>query len=198
MPEARRARFGPGLWPGPRRQVCRPGQCAAFRPGDCGILPATGAPRARVTARPCCWRARQRGGTAVTARGQSPGSRARQHTLGGKHLGLPDAGNDGLSGGDPMADENVGRRRTQPVRIIHMSIAPGDPRSLEDAPLVIRAEFDPGPDQEERSSNGGWSNFVIGCRFAAGPGHHQTDSPQSMSKHPLARWRRSQDGCSPP
>jgi hypothetical protein len=49
-----------------------------------------------------------------------------------------------------MADENVGRRRTQPVRIIHMSIAPGDPRSLEDAPLVIRAEFDPGPDQEEQ------------------------------------------------
>ncbi len=49
-----------------------------------------------------------------------------------------------------MANENVGRHRTQPVRIVHMSIAPGDPRRLEDAPLVIMARLDPGPDWEEQ------------------------------------------------
>ena len=51
----------------------RPGQCAAFRPGGCDILPATGAPGARVTAWSCCWRARHKGGTAGTAGGRSPG-----------------------------------------------------------------------------------------------------------------------------
>jgi len=48
-----------------------------------------------------------------------------------------------------MANESPRRRRTQPVRITHMTIAPGDPRRLEDAPLVITAKLDPGPDQEE-------------------------------------------------
>ena len=48
-----------------------------------------------------------------------------------------------------MANENVDRRRTQPVRIIHMSIASGDPRPSVDAPLVIVAKLDPVPDREE-------------------------------------------------
>ena len=48
-----------------------------------------------------------------------------------------------------MANENVGRRRTQPVRIIHMSIASGDPRPSVDPPLVIVAKLDPMPDREE-------------------------------------------------
>ena len=48
-----------------------------------------------------------------------------------------------------MADENAGRHRTQPVRIIHMSIAPGDPRPSVDDPLVIVAKLDPMPDREE-------------------------------------------------
>jgi hypothetical protein len=47
-----------------------------------------------------------------------------------------------------MANENVGRR-TQPVQIIHMSIASGDPRPSADAPLVIVAKLDPMPDREE-------------------------------------------------
>jgi hypothetical protein len=66
------------------------------------------------------------------------------------HLGLPDAGNDGLTGGGAMPNENAGGRRTQPVRITHLSIAPGDPRGLEDGPLVIMATLDPGPDREEQ------------------------------------------------
>ena len=48
-----------------------------------------------------------------------------------------------------MANENVDRRRTQPIRIIHMSIASGDPRPSVDAPLVIVAKLDPVPDREE-------------------------------------------------
>lgn len=48
-----------------------------------------------------------------------------------------------------MPNENVGERRTQPVRITHMTIAPGDPRGLEEGPLVIMAALDPGPDREE-------------------------------------------------
>jgi len=48
-----------------------------------------------------------------------------------------------------MANENVDRRRTQPVRIIHMSIATGDPRPSADVPLVIVAKLDPMPDREE-------------------------------------------------
>ena len=48
-----------------------------------------------------------------------------------------------------MSNENVGERRTQPVRITHMTIAPGDPRGLEKGPLVIMATLDPGPDREE-------------------------------------------------
>jgi FAD/FMN-containing dehydrogenase len=46
-----------------------------------------------------------------------------------------------------MANEEVGRHRTQPVRIIHMSVAPADPRPSADA-LVIVAKL-AGPDQEE-------------------------------------------------
>jgi hypothetical protein len=48
-----------------------------------------------------------------------------------------------------MANEEVGRRRTQPVRIIHMSVAHADPRPSVDA-LVIVAKL-AGPDQEEES-----------------------------------------------
>ena len=48
-----------------------------------------------------------------------------------------------------MPTENVGEGRTQPVRITHMTIAPGDPRGLEEGPLVIVATLDPGPDREE-------------------------------------------------
>jgi hypothetical protein len=48
-----------------------------------------------------------------------------------------------------MPNENAGEGRTQPVRITHMTIAPGDPRGLEEGPLVIRATLDPGPDREE-------------------------------------------------
>jgi hypothetical protein len=48
-----------------------------------------------------------------------------------------------------MSNENVGERRTQPVRITHMTVAPGDPRGLEEGPLVIVATLDPGPDREE-------------------------------------------------
>ena len=39
----------------------QPGQCAAFRPGGCDILPATGAFGATLTAWSWCWQARQRG-----------------------------------------------------------------------------------------------------------------------------------------
>ena len=46
-----------------------------------------------------------------------------------------------------MANEEVGRHRTQPVRIIHMSVAPADPRPSVGA-LVIVAKL-AGPDQEE-------------------------------------------------
>jgi hypothetical protein len=49
-----------------------------------------------------------------------------------------------------MANENVSGRQTQPVRIVDMSIAPGDPRRLADAPLVIHAKLDPAPDREEQ------------------------------------------------
>jgi hypothetical protein len=66
------------------------------------------------------------------------------------HLGLPDAGNDGLTGGGTMPDENAGERRTRPVQITHLSIAPSDPRGLEEGPLVIMATLDPGPDREEQ------------------------------------------------
>ena len=48
-----------------------------------------------------------------------------------------------------MPNENAGEGRTQPVRITHMTIAPGDPRGLEEGPLVIRATLDPAPDREE-------------------------------------------------
>jgi hypothetical protein len=48
-----------------------------------------------------------------------------------------------------MANEDAGHRRTQPVRVIRMSIAPGDPRPSVDAPLVIVATLDPVPDRAE-------------------------------------------------
>ena len=48
-----------------------------------------------------------------------------------------------------MPTENEGERRTQPVRITHMTIGPGDPSGLEEGPLVIVATLDPGPDREE-------------------------------------------------
>ena len=63
------------------------------------------------------------------------------------HRRLLGAGNDGLSGGDSMAGEEVGGHRTQPVRIIHMSVASADPRPSVDA-LMIVAKL-AGPDQEE-------------------------------------------------
>jgi hypothetical protein len=62
---------------------------------------------------------------------------------------VADAGNDGLTGGGTMPTENAGEGRTQPVRITHMTVAPGDPRGLEEGPLVIVATLDPGPDREE-------------------------------------------------
>ncbi len=43
-----------------------------------------------------------------------------------------------------MADENDGEHRTRAVRVVHLSIAPA---RLKDAPLVITAKLDPGPDQ---------------------------------------------------
>ena len=46
-----------------------------------------------------------------------------------------------------MANEEVGRHRTQRVRIIHMSVAPADPGPSGDA-LMIVAKL-AGPDQEE-------------------------------------------------
>ena len=46
-----------------------------------------------------------------------------------------------------MANEEVGGHRTQPVRIIHMSVASADPRPSVDA-LMIVAKL-AGPDQEE-------------------------------------------------
>ena len=49
-----------------------------------------------------------------------------------------------------MADENVGGRQSQPVRIVQMSIEPGDPRGLDYAPLIIRAKLDPAPDRDEQ------------------------------------------------
>lgn len=49
-----------------------------------------------------------------------------------------------------MANEDVGGRQNQPVRIVQMNIAPGDPRRLEDAPLVIMAKLDPAPEPEEQ------------------------------------------------
>ncbi len=55
----------------------RPGQCAAFRPGDGDIFTAPGPLGARVTGWLSCWRARQRD-TAGTASGRSPGCRVRQ------------------------------------------------------------------------------------------------------------------------
>jgi hypothetical protein len=59
------------------------------------------------------------------------------------------ARNDGLIGGGTMPTENVGEGRTRPVRITHMTIAPGDPRGLEQGLPVIVATLDPGPDREE-------------------------------------------------
>jgi hypothetical protein len=59
------------------------------------------------------------------------------------------ARNDGLTGGGTMPTENVGEGRTRPVRITHMTIAPGDPRGLEQGLPVIVATLDPGPDREE-------------------------------------------------
>jgi len=100
-------RFGPGLWPGPRRQAhwagrglqgqrraagasrasgmqstveaggASPDNARQVRPGRCDIFTVPGAPGATVTAWPWCWRARQRD-TAGTAGGRSPGCRARQ------------------------------------------------------------------------------------------------------------------------
>jgi hypothetical protein len=59
------------------------------------------------------------------------------------------ARNHGLIGGGTMPTENVGEGRTRPVRITHMTIAPGDPRGLEQGLPVIVATLDPGPDREE-------------------------------------------------
>jgi hypothetical protein len=49
-----------------------------------------------------------------------------------------------------MPNENAGGRRTQPVRITQLSIAPGDPRGRAAGPLVIMATLDPGPDRAEQ------------------------------------------------
>ena len=46
-----------------------------------------------------------------------------------------------------MANEEVGRHLTQPVRIIHMSVAPADPRPSADAVMIVAKLA--GPDQEE-------------------------------------------------
>ena len=101
--EVRRARSGPGLWPGPRRQArwagrglqgqrraagaSRAAGCEAplrleeparimrgVPPGRCDIFTAIGTLDATLTAWPCCWRARPRD-TAGTASGRSPGPR---------------------------------------------------------------------------------------------------------------------------
>jgi hypothetical protein len=48
-----------------------------------------------------------------------------------------------------MTDDNSGSHRTQPVRIVHMSIASDAPARLKDAPLVIMAKLENGPDQGE-------------------------------------------------
>lgn len=55
-----------------------------------------------------------------------------------------------LSRGGLMANEDNGGRQDHPVRIVQMNIALGDPRRLEDAPLVIVAKLDPAPEPEER------------------------------------------------
>jgi hypothetical protein len=66
-----------------------------------------------------------------------------------------------------MANENDGEHRTRPVRVVHLSIADA-PARLKDAPLVIMAKLDPGPDQgrevqwwterlRERVNFRGWS-----------------------------------------
>jgi hypothetical protein len=49
-----------------------------------------------------------------------------------------------------MASENAAGQRTEPIRVIQMNIAPGDPRPLADGPLVIVAKVDPPLDMEER------------------------------------------------
>ena len=46
-----------------------------------------------------------------------------------------------------MANENGGQHRTRPVRVVHLSIASDPPARLKDAPLVIMAKLDPGPEQ---------------------------------------------------
>jgi hypothetical protein len=48
-----------------------------------------------------------------------------------------------------MTEENSGAQRTQPLRIVHMSIADDPGRRPRDAPLVIMAEFEHGPDTAE-------------------------------------------------
>jgi hypothetical protein len=49
-----------------------------------------------------------------------------------------------------MTSENAGGHPAPHIRIIQLSIAPGDPRPLVDAPLVIVARLDPPLDQEEQ------------------------------------------------
>jgi len=49
-----------------------------------------------------------------------------------------------------MTSENADGHSTRHIRIVQMSIAPGDPRSSVDAPLVIVARLDPPLDMEER------------------------------------------------
>lgn len=83
-----------------------------------------------------------------------------------------------------MPNENADGRRTQPVRVIRMSIAPGDPRGLEHGPLVIAATLDPGPDLEEqqwwveqlrdRVKFRAWS----GTSSGTSPAHHRLTSLQ--------------------
>jgi hypothetical protein len=69
--------------------------------------------------------------------------------MSGESSWVADARNDGLTEGGTMPTENAGEGRTQPVLITHMTIEAGDPRGLEEGPLVIRATLDPGPDREE-------------------------------------------------
>ena len=49
-----------------------------------------------------------------------------------------------------MPHENVDEGRTQPIRVTRLTIAPGDPRGVDEGPLVIVATLDPGPDRDEQ------------------------------------------------
>lgn len=77
-----------------------------------------------------------------------------------------------------MTDENPGAQRTQPLRIVHMSIADGPGRRPEGAPLVIMAELDHGPEAPEEVQ---WWTEQLGDRVKVRswggtlPGQHGLD-----------------------